>query len=105
MFRDTKLPKKKEMTSVPISSDYPYLNLPLKFIPEAEKWPMDKEHEITLRVKVLSVTINKNREQKEEGDGSVSFDITGIKVDDGTDTTEKEKEEKSEGSYKDRSEE
>ncbi len=105
MFKDTKLPKKEKIDSEPTRPDYPYLNLPLKFIPEAEKWSMDKEHEIALRVKVLSVTINKNREQKEEGDGSVSFDITGIKVGDGSDTTEKEKEEKSEGSYKDRSEE
>jgi hypothetical protein len=100
-FRDTKLPQDKMVgAEAPRRPEYPSLYLPLKFVPEAEKWPMDKDYELTLRVKVSSVTTRKGKEEEDGGD--VSFEITGLRVGEGTKNYEKEKEVNSKGSYRER---
>jgi hypothetical protein len=101
-FRDTRLPKPEiAKEGPPEGPGYPSLHLPLKFVLEAEKWPMDKDYELTLRVKVSSVTTRKGEEEEEDGE-DVSFEITGLKVGEGAGDYEKEKEENSRGSYRER---
>lgn len=95
-FRDTRLPKKENEVERP---QYPNLNLPLELLPGAERWPMDRDYEITLRVRVESVNVREVRRGR-DSKGSINLDITGIRADKIEESQEKE--EKSEGSYKER---
>lgn len=96
-FRETKLSGQETEVEAPKRAHYPSLYLLLKTIPEARNWKPNETNEITLQVKVDSITINKS---KDEESGSVRLEITGLAV--GKKEEDKEKEEKSAGSYKER---
>ena len=104
-FRNTVIKKDvKEDAELVRQSQYPCLHLPLKFIPEAEKWSMENDYEIKLLVRVNSITRNrvkddegKDEEEKVADAGNVSFDVIGLKVE--NENVEKEKDEEKSESY------
>lgn len=93
-FREIK-PKKEEVKDAE-APHYPRLHLPLEVIPEAEGWKNGETYEVTLRLKQRSIM----RSEDEKGkSGSVDFNIVALKAGSNSVNSDKEKEEKSEGSY------
>jgi hypothetical protein len=98
-FREIKYEKMEGPKAVE-GPHYPMLYLSLEHLPEAENWKNGETYEITLRVKQRSITKSEDEKGKS---GSFNFDIVAVKTEGQARNPDKEKEEKGEGSYRDRS--
>lgn len=66
---------KMEMMSNEDEPRFPMIDLDVKDIPEAKDWEVGKEYEVTLKVRMRSIT------DSIKGDDRVCFDILGVETD------------------------
>lgn len=95
-------PENRLSPEEPKELEFPTFSIGLKHLPEAEKWTVGDEYEVSLKLKMK--TLSKGEDMGERSEGLASFDIIGIDVDREQQMEEinKEKEEKSEGSFRER---